>query len=139
MAERADFNATLWAVSGPREITCFRVTVDGNGMVLRTTVADFNGLPRAPSFDQNLRAALVERYGPTTQVLIEADGGAGFVRFQQEQAAGRSPTPPHTPASPAAADQPAAPPTSLPSRPGAHAQTAQAPARQRGLWEDHTA
>ena len=78
MAEAAESNATLWAVTGPREIACFRVLVDDNGAVIRTTVADFNQLPATPSFDENLRAALQERYGPTTQVIIEVDGGADF-------------------------------------------------------------
>jgi hypothetical protein len=92
-----DRNATFWARTGSRELACFRVTVHSADTVLRATVTDFTHVAAEPCFDDNCHSALVERYGPITQVSLEVDGGAGFAHFQQVLAAGRYPGRPGSP------------------------------------------
>lgn len=92
--DKPGYNATLWAVRSPREITCFRVQVDGQGRIVTTSVHDLNGAADRTGFDAAVRRKLQDRYGGDIQITVVADDGAGFDYFRREVMAGRYPVPP---------------------------------------------
>lgn len=117
-AGQDSWNGTLWAVSSPRQVTCFRVQLDAGGRVVRAALRDYAALEGRPDFDEQLRARLHERCGATVEITVARDGGAGFAQFQADLAARRCPTPPPRP-TPASQSPPApAPPADEPRQPG---------------------
>ena len=83
--------ATLWGVRDDLVLVCFRVTVDGGGRVIATTMADFGDLNGRPDCDRAVRARLQDRYGSETECYLALDGGAGFAQFQHEVLQGTEP------------------------------------------------
>jgi hypothetical protein len=96
MGEAASaYNATLWAVRSPWEITCFRVRLDNvHGSIVMTSVHDLNGMAGSTGSDTEVHKRLQDRYGSEIHITVVADGGTGYEYFRRELMAGRYPVPP---------------------------------------------